>query len=329
MEQPCGTNESGTQAQRGGGAAAAGNLRLTHTHPSSHTLDPVVCMRPWIVCNVSCMASPAALSCMSRLQLVKVQARIRGEHRPCMRACRRLGQCTTHRPLVGDNSNSHSLPRCVAVPCVGHLSRSSGASASIRRRKEARAAAAAAGLAAPPSPFLPTPHVSRREEGNGSQRAQPCGRNKLMLSTHRSCGRALRAMVCARSQPVVSELLTAAGVNASSVLLDIGCGDGRVPIAAARQCGAAGIGIESDASVFEKAVACRDEAGQRGDAHATARRYSHHLRTFSYRAVSTDVCILQVCFLLAWSYTAPISCSRTTPSWRTASIVRHAAQVCR
>jgi predicted RNA methylase len=58
----------------------------------------------------------------------------------------------------------------------------------------------------------------------------------------------------------VSELLTLAGVTADSVVCDVGCGDGRVAIAAAVEKAARGVGIESDAAVFEKALQRKREA---------------------------------------------------------------------
>jgi cyclopropane fatty-acyl-phospholipid synthase-like methyltransferase len=61
---------------------------------------------------------------------------------------------------------------------------------------------------------------------------------------------------------VVSELLRFARVGPGDVVLDVGCGDGRVAIAAVAECGAArGVGIELDASLAAAAVqAARDAA---------------------------------------------------------------------
>ena len=47
--------------------------------------------------------------------------------------------------------------------------------------------------------------------------------------------------------PVVSALLRLAGVSAADVVFDLGSGDGRIPVAAARERGARAIGIELDA----------------------------------------------------------------------------------
>ena len=63
-------------------------------------------------------------------------------------------------------------------------------------------------------------------------------------------------------QSVVSEMLRVCGVSSSTVVLDIGCGDARVPLAAVRAGAAAGIGIESLDGVYERAVQNVREAGQ-------------------------------------------------------------------
>ena len=45
---------------------------------------------------------------------------------------------------------------------------------------------------------------------------------------------------------VVDAMLEMAGVTAADVVYDLGCGDGRIPIAAARKYGARGVGIDID-----------------------------------------------------------------------------------
>ena len=47
-------------------------------------------------------------------------------------------------------------------------------------------------------------------------------------------------------QPVVEAMLKLAKVTSSDVVYDLGCGDGRIPIAAAQQYGARGVGIDID-----------------------------------------------------------------------------------
>jgi hypothetical protein len=56
-------------------------------------------------------------------------------------------------------------------------------------------------------------------------------------------------------------MLTLAGVDSTSTVLDIGCGDGRVCFAAASEKGARGIGLESLDHVYSKAIELRREAG--------------------------------------------------------------------
>ena len=72
---------------------------------------------------------------------------------------------------------------------------------------------------------------------------------------------------------MVDELLSVSGVDLSSVLLDIGCGDGRVLLSAARSHGVRHcIGVEALQHVAAKACQLRDEAGldaQRVEIHHT------------------------------------------------------------
>ncbi len=61
--------------------------------------------------------------------------------------------------------------------------------------------------------------------------------------------------------PVVERMLEAAGVTRDDVVYDIGCGDGRIVIAAAKVHGARGVGIDIDAGLIEE---CRERARQEG-----------------------------------------------------------------
>jgi SAM-dependent methyltransferase len=54
-------------------------------------------------------------------------------------------------------------------------------------------------------------------------------------------------------QPVVEAMLRFAGVSRNDVVYDLGSGDGRIPIAAAREHGARGVGIELDGRMIERA----------------------------------------------------------------------------
>ena len=69
----------------------------------------------------------------------------------------------------------------------------------------------------------------------------------------------------------VDEMLRLAGVQPDDVVYDLGSGDGRVVIAAARDWGARGIGIELDAALVEKS---RENARREGVAARVAFRQS-------------------------------------------------------
>jgi len=54
-------------------------------------------------------------------------------------------------------------------------------------------------------------------------------------------------------QPVVDAMLRLAGVSSKDIVYDLGSGDGRIPISAARNHGARGVGIELDGRMIERA----------------------------------------------------------------------------
>jgi cyclopropane fatty-acyl-phospholipid synthase-like methyltransferase len=60
---------------------------------------------------------------------------------------------------------------------------------------------------------------------------------------------------------VVDAMLQLAHVTAADVVFDLGSGDGRIPIAAAKQYGAIGIGIELDAKLNREAADNAKKAG--------------------------------------------------------------------
>ena len=60
---------------------------------------------------------------------------------------------------------------------------------------------------------------------------------------------------------VVRTMLQLAGVNAQDVVYDLGSGDGRIPIMAAKEFGARGVGIEIDPTLVVRAQANAREAG--------------------------------------------------------------------
>jgi cyclopropane fatty-acyl-phospholipid synthase-like methyltransferase len=60
---------------------------------------------------------------------------------------------------------------------------------------------------------------------------------------------------------VVDRMLTLAKVTRQDVVYDLGCGDGRIPIAAAKKYGAKGVGLDIDPSLVELAKANAKAAG--------------------------------------------------------------------
>ena len=61
--------------------------------------------------------------------------------------------------------------------------------------------------------------------------------------------------------PVVDEMLRLAQLGAGDVIYDLGCGDGRIVIAAARNFGARGVGIDLDPRRIAEANAAARSAG--------------------------------------------------------------------
>lgn len=62
-------------------------------------------------------------------------------------------------------------------------------------------------------------------------------------------------------QPVVDKMLEIANVSEDDILYDLGSGDGRIPITAAEQYGAQGVGIELKPDLVEKARKNAKKAG--------------------------------------------------------------------
>ena len=63
------------------------------------------------------------------------------------------------------------------------------------------------------------------------------------------------------SMPVVRTMLEVAGVGPQDIVYDLGSGDGRIPITAAKEFGARGVGIEIDPALVAEARAKAREAG--------------------------------------------------------------------
>jgi len=65
-------------------------------------------------------------------------------------------------------------------------------------------------------------------------------------------------------QPVVDAMLSIAEVGRNDVVYDLGCGDGRIVIAAASNFGARGVGVDLDPRRIEEANAAARAAGVAG-----------------------------------------------------------------
>lgn len=65
-------------------------------------------------------------------------------------------------------------------------------------------------------------------------------------------------------QKVVDEMLKLAGVTKADVVYDLGCGDGRIPITAAKTYGAKGVGIDINPDRIKEAKANAASAGVNG-----------------------------------------------------------------
>ena len=63
------------------------------------------------------------------------------------------------------------------------------------------------------------------------------------------------------AQSVVTKMLEVAGVSSDDVVYDLGSGDGRIPITAAKEFGARAVGIEIDSALVAKARAKARAAG--------------------------------------------------------------------
>ncbi|MEM9925581.1 MAG: class I SAM-dependent methyltransferase [Cyanobacteria bacterium P01_D01_bin.50] len=55
------------------------------------------------------------------------------------------------------------------------------------------------------------------------------------------------------TQEIVEAVLKLAAINSQDILYDLGCGDGRILITAAKQYGASGVGIDIDPFIIESA----------------------------------------------------------------------------
>ncbi len=104
---------------------------------------------------------------------------------------------------------------------------------------------------------------------------------------------------------VVERMIALADVNASDLVLDVGCGDGRLAIAAARTRGARGLGVDIESWWVEEAHKNAEAAGV------------SHLTQFEQRdALSVDWRSASVVFLYL-------------VEWSTHLVTRHILEHCR
>lgn len=113
--------------------------------------------------------------------------------------------------------------------------------------------------------------ISRNPHHPGNFRTALYNRpvSRLLLTLAASCS--LAAIVTAQPASlapyvptppdVVARMLQLAGTGPGDVVYDLGCGDGRVVIAAAREFGARGVGVDIDPALIAKAQAAAQAAG--------------------------------------------------------------------
>ena len=107
-------------------------------------------------------------------------------------------------------------------------------------------------------------HPTRRDFLRGaalSALALPvAAQSNLVDSEGRPAG-AMEAPYITTPEAVVRTMLDLAAVGPSDVVYDLGCGDGRIVISAARDRGARGVGVEIDADLVDRARVAARQAG--------------------------------------------------------------------
>ncbi len=78
----------------------------------------------------------------------------------------------------------------------------------------------------------------------------------MVLAPHQSL-----APYVPSAEDVVDRMLALANVQKADTVLDLGCGDGRIPIRAAQKFGARGIGVDIDPKLVDEAKANARKAG--------------------------------------------------------------------
>ena len=111
---------------------------------------------------------------------------------------------------------------------------------------------------------------------------------------------------------VVDQMLMLANVTSEDLVYDLGCGDGRIIIAAARQCGARGLGVDIEPYWIEASQANARQTGV------------EHLVTFKLQdALTVDLspATVLMLYLVHWSTTKfrPLITSMAKPGTRIVS----------
>ena len=115
-----------------------------------------------------------------------------------------------------------------------------------------------------PTPVFDTPPSRLRRTLLGTCLAPLAGPMRAQTNMVDSEGRPVRAIevpYVATPDRVVSAMLDLAGVGHDDVVYDLGCGDGRLVVAAARERGARGVGVEIDRELVALARARAAQAG--------------------------------------------------------------------
>lgn len=86
-------------------------------------------------------------------------------------------------------------------------------------------------------------------------------RTGLAVSGQRAGPRAPDVVYIPTPQPVVDAMLDGAGVTNRDIVYDLGSGDGRIVITAAKKYGARGVGVEIDPALVKKAIEHAAAAG--------------------------------------------------------------------
>ena len=93
----------------------------------------------------------------------------------------------------------------------------------------------------------------------------------------------------ATPEDVVDRMLALAKVTRDDIVLDLGCGDGRIPIRAAQKYGARGIGVDIDPGLIEQS---RANAKKAGVEHLVEFRIEDALRTDVSKATVVTLYLL-------------------------------------